>query len=74
MPLIDNQKAAADLAAAATVVAVGDDWGPIRIYRIELPDQNATVDVAANSEDDARQQALPAIVDLVTAAAATSYY
>lgn len=40
--------------AAADVTYVGDSWGPVPVYRVSIPSRNSTVDVHANSTDEAR--------------------
>jgi hypothetical protein len=45
---------AAGTLANANVQYVGSDWGPIPLWRVTVPSLNMTVDVAANSADEAR--------------------
>lgn len=47
---------AEDFLAAQPVTYVGADWGPVPIYRVDLrPAINETIDVAANTPAEARQ-------------------
>jgi len=47
---------------SATVTYRGNSWGPVPLYTVDLrPGINMTVDVAANSEADARAAVLPVV-------------
>lgn len=58
---VDVSGHAESLAAACPIVFVGDAWGPVPLWRAELAELQATVDVAAMDEDAARTQ-LPDII------------
>ena len=48
---------------AATVTYKGNDWGPVPLWTVELPTLNASVDIHAFTEAEARQKAVPAVAD-----------
>lgn len=48
---------------AATVTYKGNDWGPVPLWTVELPTLNASVDIHAFTEAEARQKAVPEVAD-----------
>lgn len=63
---------AAELVASATIEYIGTDWGPVPIYRVvwgvnALPRINASFDVHANDETDARIASLAPITAFLEA-------
>jgi hypothetical protein len=62
-PTTPEQTASAQqLVNAAEVVYVGNSWGPVPLYRVALPSLNMSIDIAANSADEARANALPTVL------------
>ncbi len=53
------------IVAQSDVTYVGNAWGPTPIYRVTIPSLNMTVDVAANSPDEARAAALSVIATTI---------
>ena len=56
-----RQARARQLAAAATITYRGLDWGE-PLFSVELETLNATIDVHAYTEDEARERVLPAVL------------
>lgn len=59
-PAVTTQ--ATDLVNAAEVVYRGNSWGPVPLYTVNLPSLNMSIDVAANSEAEARANVLPTVI------------
>lgn len=57
----DYSAQAQALAASATVTLLGNSWGATPLWEVSVPSLNMSVDVYANSADEARTAAIPTI-------------
>lgn len=67
-PTVDQTAAAQALVDAAPVTYVGNSWGPIPLWRVDLPSLSLSIDVAANSADEARTAVVGMVADRLAAA------
>jgi hypothetical protein len=60
-PTFDPNTEVGQILTAAAVTYLGDSWGPVPLYRVAVASLNVSVDVHANSPDEARAVAAPAV-------------